>query len=303
MSGNGPSRLDEAVAACFRDGLRIDAHTAQQIDSTLGPLSPQELLRRLVDTAECENGTLVHLVFSPGRAAQIRLEPVLGSAARSPEEIAALARGLLARGLHTTLHFADGRGAVQTPVPPEGLAVFLDGLHLDRGLPEAVLHAIDRHLPEDVRLATRVLLRNTGITAHPAVVAFLCRLMRHAAMLQPDLQDCLALAASLAASADAHTDLFGSLERLKLAHARRLRQTKESENALRGGNAESVMMSGRRIFQIDPHEELGRMACIDAVALAAFGRRPAGIGHIRNLEIDGGRDAADALRRIGDLFR
>ncbi len=303
MTGREIARLGHAIRDYFKEGVRIDAHTAQQIDSTLGPLPPEELRRRLADAADCDNSTLVHLVFSPDRRAQIRLEPALGSSAWSSNEIAALEHDLLARGLNTTIGFADGRDAVYVPVPPEGVGVFLEGLHLDRGLPEAVLHAVDRHLPEEARMATRVLLRNAGITGYPAAVKFLCRLLQHASMLQPDLQSCLALAAALAATADAHTDLFERLGMLKEAHARRLRQARDSENALQRGNAESVMMSGRNLFQIDPHEALQRMACIDAVALAAFGRLPIGIEHVQALEIGGRRDAGDILQRIGDLFR
>ncbi len=303
MFGRDIARLGHAIREYFGEGVRIDAHTAQQIDSTLGLLPPEELRRRLADAADCDNSTLVHLVFSPDRRAQIRLEPALGPSAWSSNEIAALEHDLLACGLNATIGFADGRDAVHVPVPPEGVAVFLEGLHLDRGLPDAVLHAIDRHLPEEARMPTRVLLRNAGITGYPSAVKFLCRLLQHASILQPDLQRCLALAAALAATADGHTDLFESLGMLKEAHARRLRQARDSENALQRGNAESVMMSGSHLFQIDPHEALQHMACIDAVALAAFGRLPIGIEHVQALGIGGHCDAGDILQRIGDLFR
>jgi hypothetical protein len=302
MSGRDLTRLNRAIRAQLSDGLRLSTESLEQIDSAFGWLSPAQVKTRLADAGDCETATLVHLIFSPEPPTQIRLEPVLCLAAWSPEDIEALQLDLVGRMLQTTLRFADGRQDFDVAMPPEGIEVFIAGLHMDRFIPEPVARAIDRHLPAGSPMAARVALRNTPIVYHPPVVDFLCRLFRRSSRLQPDLQDCVAIAAALAATADEDTDLFKSLAALKTAHARRLRQAEISESALKRGNTESLMLGGNRLFQIDRRETLHRMACIDAVALAAFDRLPAGLETVQTLALDGHHAPRDVLRHIGHLF-
>ncbi len=303
MPGNDISRLSRFIRAHFGDGLTLGTATVQQVDSAFGCLSPQEMKARLADAGDCENSTLVHLIFSPDRPTQIRLEPMLGQAAWPSEEVAALQQELIDARLQTTLRFDDGRRDVVVAIPAEGVAVFVAGLHMDRCIPDSVAGALDDHLPDHIRLAIRVALRNARIAWHPTAVDFLCRLFQRASLLEPDLQDCLGVAVSLLTAANENTDLFRRLETLKMAHARRLRQAEASQTALKHSNTESLMLSGSRLFQIDPRETLHCMACIDAVALAVFNRLPAGLGAVQTLELDGRRDSRDVLQRVGRLFQ
>lgn len=301
VSSTHVTDLIRAIRTLLYDGLPIDADTLHHIDSAFGRLSPAALKKRLTDPEDCESVTLVQLIFSPDLPTQLSLEKTLCRAVYSPGDVEAVQETLREQLPQTTILLTGHR--FNLIMPPDGVDVFVNGLHIDRFIPAVVARAISRHLPADRQMAVRVSLRNARIVYHRPVTDFLCRLFEHTTMLQPDLPGCVDTAASLLSAAGGNPDLFGYLGELKTAHARMLQQATMATAQLKHGNAETLILRGTRLFQIDPRETLSRMARIDAIALAVFGRPPPGLGEVRALSLDVWDDPRSTVRHIGRLFR
>lgn len=234
---------------------------------------------------------------------QITLEKTLCNAIYTLDDVETLQAGLLRQPPRTTIVFADHRRKLDLTMSPDGVTVFVDGLHIDRTIPGAVARCISRHLPADRQMTVRVALRNSITVYSRPVVKFLCRLFDRAPLLQPDLQGCVDTAVAFLSATGEKPDLFRRLGELKTAYVRMLRQAAIAEKQLKDGNTETLMLRGTRLFQIDRQETQRHIARIDAVAMAVFGRLPACFEKAQAFNIDVPSDPQNSIIRIGRLFR
>jgi hypothetical protein len=289
-----------AVAEHLGAGVPLEADDLEAIRQTLGGNSPAQALARLAeeDPESALAAPLLALLYSPGRASRLALEPVLARADLPAQALAAYAA--------ETARLAGNAGGAwglaptgeRLALPPASGAV--EGFAL-RLRPEATAPvplrsiAAARFPREAAELG--VLLRHSRLVWSPPQRFFLATLLERAAP-GPDL-------AGMAAWALAFLDLAGAdfTPREALADRWRaldamLRQAEAQERALEKGCFEERLSQGMRLGHVHGPAVRAELALLNACARLVVGADGEALAGGGPKELDLGQlDDPEALLR------
>ena len=71
--------LAERIAKILLEGIRLNSAAMHYIDSTFSNPSIDELKEIIADNSDCENDSLIELIFFPDESIQMQLEDILQS--------------------------------------------------------------------------------------------------------------------------------------------------------------------------------------------------------------------------------
>jgi hypothetical protein len=242
-----------AVARRLEAGLDLDASAVDALCSVLGEGDAARALALLAADPECcENAPFAALLFSPGRAAMLELEPALAAAGLDPagaENLAEAAAARLAGRLLPVL--LPGGGAAAYPAAAEDVRGYVRRLRPAATPPEGLRAVLARRLPPDAAVELAVTLRHSRLDWTPEREFFLATLLERA---NPDFDDLPGLTAWAAGFLDLEGpgpfDPRAALAGRRQALEAQLRQAEAAERALSVGSFETRMSQGLRLGHV-----------------------------------------------------
>lgn len=295
-------RLAEKIRTLFGRGLEISADSLQYINATFSFPTAAQVGAICADPGNCERYPLLELLFFPDRNIQAELEEMLSRWHYGDKDPAALVDCLGRQPLRVRFYFPDGHGTFRMDLPPEALASFVARLHITRYLDPDLAQTLAGCLPEDLQTAVKVRLRNAGVGDAPPAIDFLNRFFKGFGRRSADFFSGLDFVLEFLAEKHATQNLFDALAARKQLYFRMLQQADTQARQLQRHNTETLILQGARICQADRSEIMRRMAQIDTVCMAAYGRAPTAAGGGQPATLALLPENPDSLGIIGQLL-
>ena len=265
-------RLEHAIETIWKKGLTLTPDALHYIDSTFSSPSLQELGGILCDESNCEKDSLLELIFFPDQSLQVQLEDLLEICDFRAEDEAKISRSLGAKRLQTFLIFPGGRGRLDLAVPDWAIDRFLSRLNISKKLEPALVDAIRRHVPQPYQALCRVKLRNTRFKFTENKISFLTVFFEKMTVEFRMVLSAYDFLLSFFEELKDDTDLYRALTRKKRFYFQNLQKAERFSLQLKGSNIETLLLQGVRMPCINTDEARCRMALIDRICYAVFGR-------------------------------
>ena len=209
------------------------------------------------------------VVFLGNAAEQKRLHGL----ARFERDDESLVLGMLMREKpEIALHYPQGGPPICFAVPEHAAGQLIARLHIHKRIDPGVLDAIRRNLPLDRQLTARVMIRNARFDCRGGRAAFLEAFMGAMPAMTQDLFGHLAFVLDFLEACPDGTDLREALAQRKQLHRKNIAKAEQFERQRRNRNVETMIMQGIRIPHFDPREDMRKIALIDTVAIALYGK-------------------------------
>jgi hypothetical protein len=270
-SFKSPADLRIAIVAALQNGGRLDEAVLAYIETALFPAEPEALAAFLVDETDSARDSLLDLIFYPGPAVQLALEPLLEAARCTPTDERRLQARLIEREIQAPIHMPDGRLLVRIAVPNVTKSQYLTRLNITWQIDPEVAAAIEASSPSAVARVCKVRLRNAHLRITPGRRRFLVRFFER---MTPDGEGlaCLDLALVLLPTAEGDPGGYDMLARQKQALYRSLQQLDRFETRLRKSNMETLMLQGVRNPHLSREAVIAQLRRIDLICYRLYGK-------------------------------
>lgn len=260
--------LADTILSCFKDGITIDRHTQQYIDTCLPGLSLEAVAHLICDAPDLDVAPLMDLIFFPDETLQVRLEPLLETHAYNRSDEAAVVALLESEAIETTLMTPQSPETAPLRIPTSVLAPFIRRLGISRRIPPGLAATISDLYPPETAVRLKVMLRNTRISLTGPAKDFLEAFILGMDSGSEDFDACFELVLGLLGEQETETDPF----RLLRIKTDTLYKAKEAalrfEKQLLRSNMETLMHQGIRAPEISAAEAEKKIGLLDRIGRA-----------------------------------
>ncbi len=270
-------RVEAKIRALFREGLPITPDVVQYIEATLGSADPYIVADLLDRPGESDCDSLLELVFFPDADFQCALETVLMGGGLGDGDQSRLAERLKDGPAWARLVYPSCPRLLGCRLPRAGVAPFLARLRLGWSIEGRLREALDQwsarqgEADTDLDLLT-VKLRNAGLQQTPGQVGLLLDFLER---MPPDDRRwaaCFDFLLAFLPENEHESNLYRALMNRKIFLVRHLIKARRNAETLARSNMETLSLGGFRAAHFDTVAAEGTLGCIDAVALAVYGR-------------------------------
>jgi hypothetical protein len=265
-------RLADRIHACFMAGIYPEPHVRHYIDSTFGLPTRRELSAIIRDPDHCERDALLELIFFPGRDIQILLEDLIGEGRFQQRDQGVILGSLMGKKPVASLYYPAGGPPVCFAAPEHAVGQFIARLYIHKRIPSRVMEALGQHVPEDLQVPARVMIRNARFACQGPKADFLETFMRRMPAMPEAFSDHLAFVLQFLEISPDDMPLQDSLARQKQLYRKNIIRAGQFERQRRGRNVETMIMQGIRIPHADPEDDMRKIAMLDTVAMALYGK-------------------------------
>ena len=264
--------LAERIAKILLEGIHLNSAVMHYIDSTFSNPSIDELKEIIADNSDCENDSLIELIFFPDESIQMQLEDILQSHDYSKKDEKKILDYLCFRQIEAAIHFPDNKGKLTLAVPQSVAGQFLTRLNISKKLDKRLLAAIDEHVSEKSKTLVKVRLRNSTCELSRNEVLFLCDFLKKTDSSGYNFFECLDFMLSFLDEAKNAVDIFAALMDKKRFYFKNVQLAEKFNNQLDKANMETMILQGLRTPYINIENEKRKMEIIDKIGLSVFGR-------------------------------
>jgi hypothetical protein len=265
-------QLAREIAAWLARGIRPQPDVRHYIDSTFALPTHQELESVLKDPDNCERDTLLELIFFPGQDIQIQWEDLIEQSNFQRDDEEKILDLLMGKKPEAALYYPPDGPPVCFAVSGHAAGQLIARLNIHKHINSKVLAAIRQHLPLDGQKAARVMIRNAGFACQGAKAAFLETFMGSIPPVTDDFFEHLEFVLDILETCPDNTPLAESLALRKQHHQKSITKAEQFERQRLNRNMETMIMQGIRTPLFDPQKDMQKIAMIDTVSLAIYGK-------------------------------
>ena len=272
------NRVEAKIRALFREGLPLTADVLHYIEATAGAADPVAVAELLIGPDDDERDTLLELVFFPDFGFQCDLEKVLAGRGLSRRDRLHLAMRLKDDPASARLLLADDPQPLDCQLPIEGVDALLIRLNLawslDAHLRQTLAHWSAGHGGETASDFSHLIvkLRNADLGQSPSQIGVLRDFLER---MPPDDRRWEACFDFLMVFLAEHGDTVNYYQALMVRKrflVHHLLKARRNAARMARSNMETLHMSGFRAAYFDEAAARQALMCIDAIALAIYGR-------------------------------
>jgi hypothetical protein len=264
--------IADKISGILLDGLKIGADTQHYIDSTFSNPTIEELENLLKDESSCETDSLLELLFFPDESAQLQLEALLEDARLQEQDEQSIQKRVHARSIQTRFRFPDGRGTLQMAVDPVGLEAFISRLNLSRTLDPGLRSAVARHVRSALQTRCLVRLRNARPITADHQISFLEAFFEKLKLDEDAFFEYVDFVLGFLDAIKSKNDIYNELMAYKKIYFIGLQKAARLEKQMAKHNMETLLLGGTRVVDIDKADARKKIAMIDRISLAIFGK-------------------------------
>jgi hypothetical protein len=261
--------LAEALCRILKNGITLNKETLHFIDSTFSGPGLDALKDILSDETNGEAETLLALIFFPDAALQMQLEALLETTVFEPADEARVLTQLSEMLPEVLVRFPDRPETFFLPMPRWVGDQLVSRLNISKRVNPDLLTAVDRHVPEILRLRTKVALRNARFVETENRISFLTAFFQK---VKDHDAACLGFVLSLFEEHNDEPDIYEVLVSRKRLCFRSLQKAQKFLKMLQTDNVETLMLRGIRIPHVDQQDMKAQMRMIDRICLAIYGK-------------------------------
>lgn len=249
--------------------LLLSKSVQDYIDSTLMNPAAREFEKKIQDSSNCENDTLLELIFFPDEAMQCELENIIEQSDFNPNDEAAIIRFLSDLQLRPRFDFPDQRGHAVVPMTASAAASFVSRLNITRKPAPRLLKAVEKYSPQESHNRLRVCLRNSRFIWSDNKIEFLAAFFQK--LTVPDHLPYLDFMLEFFCELPDDNNILQQLCKKKRNLFLNLQSASKAEDRLQKNNMETLMLARIKVPYIDKKSTLEKMTIIDRITLDLFG--------------------------------
>jgi hypothetical protein len=263
--------LAERISKILREGIHLNSEVMHFIDSTFSSSCINEFEKIFTDHSDCEKDSLIELIFFPDEEFQAKLEDLLESHHYCREDEKKVLDYLSFEPIESTIHFPDNQGTLSLKMSFETADRFLARLNIHRKIDKRISAAIDKYVPEKLKIQVMVKLRNACDKLAENKILFLCDFIEKIEDEGDDFLECLDFILSFLDEAENTSDLFSALIDKKRFYYKNLKRAEKFRPQLEKTNMETMILQGVKVPYINTEDEKRKMELIDKISLTVFG--------------------------------
>ena len=264
--------LARQITAFLAKGIHPESEVRHFIDSTFAYPSRRELETILKDPDNCEKDTLLELIFFPGRDLQVDLEDLIEKGQFQEDEEAIVLGLLMKQNLQADLYYPEGAPPVRVAIPGHAARQFISRLNIHKQISSRVLEAIRENLSPDLQALVQVMIRNARFACQGSKAAFLEAFMGGMPFMRDVFLQHLEFVLHFLEICPDDIPLEESLAHQKQQHHKNIMRAEQVELQRKNRNVETMIMQGIRILHFDPQGDMQKIAMIDTISIAMYGK-------------------------------
>ncbi len=264
--------LAARISKILKGGIHLNSEVMHFIDSTFSNPCINEVKKIIADHSDCERDSLMELIFFPDEKIQVKLEDLLKRHHYCREDEKKVLDYLSFEPIESTIHFPDNRGVLSVKMPFETADRFLARLNIQRKIDKRISAAIDKYVPEKLKIQVMVKLRNACNKLAENKILFLCNFFEKIEDEGGDYLECLNFILSFLDEAENTSDLFSALLDKKRFYYKNLQRAEKFRQQLEKANMETMILQGVKMPYINIKDAKRKMELIDKTGLSIFGR-------------------------------
>jgi hypothetical protein len=276
--------------------------TADTLAFARATFGPEDLPHILATADSDEVDTLLDLIYYPDADLQHRYEERWGAVAFDRETQHSILVEVNAAPMVGIMRPHEAASAITIPLPHWIAEQFIQRLNITWQPVASIAQRIERCLPSELRIQTRVHLRNAGRREPPHQADLLGELIEKTASSDQHDLPCLLFLVSILPEFEPHQSPFDFLISKKEFYFQALCKAEDFERRRQGSNMEILMLQGARAAHGSAAQWRHQMQMIDRICRALFGHtrylsQPRDV-HIDIRRSDAGWDMDDVLRSL-----
>lgn len=264
--------LAERISKILREGIDLNSEVMHFIDSTFSSPCINEVKKIMADHSDCERDSLLELIFFPDEKIQAKLEDLLERYHYCREDQKKVLDYLSSEPIESTILFPDNQGALSVKMSFETADRFLTRLNIHRKIDKRISAAIDKYVPQKLRIQVMIKLRNACDKLAENKILFLCHFFKKIEDEGSGFLECLDFILSFLDEAENTSDLFSALIAKKRFYYKNLQRAEKFRQQLEKANMETMILQGVKAPYISIKDEKRKMELIDKTSLSIFGR-------------------------------
>lgn len=264
-------QLAQQIQAWLTKGIHPEPEVRHYIDSTFAHPTRRELEIILNDPENCEQDALLELIYFPGQDIQILLENVIEDGHFRQDEEEVIFNMLMREKPVTTLYYLEDSPPVRLATPEHAARQFIARLNIHKQLDRDLLTAIHQHLPTDHQVLAKVMIRNAR-ACQGSKAAFTKVFVLNMPPRLDNFFEYLEFVLHFLETSPADKHLKESLAHRKQQHHKNILKAEQFESQRQTRNVETMILQGIRIPHFDPQDDMRKIAMIDTISLALYGR-------------------------------
>ena len=264
--------IADKISGILQDGLKIGADTQHYIDSTFSNPTIGELEDFLEDESNCETDSLLELLFFPDESVQLQLESLLDKARLQEHDEQTILELVSARDIQICFRFPGGRGTLSMPADPVGLKAFIKRLNLLRILDPGLRSAVGRHVPDALKTRCLVRLRNARPITADHQISLIEAFFEKLKLDEEAFFEYVDFILGFLDAVKDKKDIYNELMTYKKIYFVGLQKAAKLDKQLTEHNVETLLLSGTRVVDMDRADARKKIAMIDRICLAIFGK-------------------------------
>lgn len=269
---NKCNQLAHLIQTSLEKGLVVSQRDWRFILSTL-PIDHITELRPIIENrSEFESDSIIELIFFPDESIQISLEEYLESVQFHPEDEPKVLSCVLSEMPITTVRFQDLDAVFRIDTPENGVRTFLTRLHITRHLDPALKKVINKKFGPEQGKIYKVWIRNMTTRPGEKSWIFLKDLFATLGNRQNRFDNLLQFSLRFLEETPEGADLCEALLKNRQWCLHHLQRLHHYETNSQNKNFETQTALGIRMPYADKQALYARVAIIDEISLALFGR-------------------------------
>jgi hypothetical protein len=264
--------LADKIGDLFSHGIPLSAGMVHYIDSTFGNPSIEALQAILADDSDCERETLVELLLFPDEALQLQFEDLFEKYEFTQQDQARVVDRVGRHPLHARFQFHDSRPDLVLPMAAAAVACFVSRLRITKTLNPRITEAIAKYVHPNLSKICRVKLRNSNFAEKEQNIKFLCAFFKKIPADSRAVLPYLDFVFGLLEENKKGSNMLELLTARKKHYLKAFQSARRLEQRLQRNTVETLLLQGERITCENEEDALDKIAMIDTIARAVFGR-------------------------------
>jgi len=269
---NDCERLAQQIQTCLIGEIHPEPDVRHFIDSTFAHPSRRELESILKDPDNCEQDTLLELIFFPGQDIQVLLENLIEEIRFQQHDEEVILGMVMEKKPVATLCYPRGNPPIRFTIPEHAARQFISRLNIHKQINSSLLQAICQSLPLDHQVPAKVMIRNARFVCQDSKTAFLEAFVRNMPFIPDNFWEHLEFVLQFLETRQDDTPLKEALAYRKRQYQKNILKAEQFERQRGNRNVETMILQGVRIPHFDSQGDMQKIALIDTVSLALYGK-------------------------------
>jgi len=263
--------LTKRIENFFQRSLTLSTDVMDYINSTFSNPSANELEKIISGDSNCENDSLLELIFSPDELIQTQLEEILETHNFQKKDEKNIVECIISQEIETKINLPDKKGSLKSALPDSVVDQFISHLNIAKNLDQQLIDAINKFVSENCRNLVKVKLRNRRFDLTKNKISFICRLFEKMKDAKNEILESLDFILEFFNEKIDDADIFKSLIEKKKFYFKNIQRAEKIDRQLKKNNMETLILQGIRIPYINIDDARKKMVLIDRINRSVFG--------------------------------